>query len=62
MLKPTDVTCPWAILTMAVLQSIGKRKTKVNPYEFDLSESRMTIEPIQAWEPPKPVETLGARQ
>jgi hypothetical protein len=46
MLKPTDVTCPWAIVTMAVLQSVGKRKVKVNPSEFSSSGSRTTIELI----------------
>jgi hypothetical protein len=44
MLKPKDVTCPWAIFMTAALQSASKRKVKVNRSEFDPSGSKTTIE------------------
>ncbi|MCP8313291.1 MAG: hypothetical protein H3Z53_02805 [archaeon] len=50
MLKPKDVTCPWAILAMSIiqkrsiLQKINNRRVKMNLSEFSPSGSKTLIE------------------
>ena len=33
-LKPTDVTCPWAIMMMAIAEKTSHRKVMINPSHY----------------------------
>ena len=44
MLKPKDVTCPWAIFAMSIAQKTSKRKVKISLSEFKSLGSKTPIE------------------
>jgi len=44
MLKPKDVTCPWAIFAMSLAQKTSKRKVKISLSEFNPLGSKTPIE------------------
>lgn len=50
MLKTKDVTCPWAIFAMSVIQKTTKRRVKISLSEFSTLGSRTHIEPMSAEE------------
>jgi hypothetical protein len=44
MLKPKDVTCPWAIFAMSVVQKTSERRVKISLSEFTPLGSKTPIE------------------
>ncbi len=44
MLRPKDVTCPWAIFAMSVVQRTSERKVKISLSEFTPLGSKTQIE------------------
>jgi len=44
MLKPKDVTCPWAIFAMTVAPKTSERKVKISLSEFSPQGSKTPIE------------------
>jgi len=44
MLKPKDVTCPWAIFAMSVVQKTSERRVKISLSEFNPLGSKTPIE------------------
>lgn len=47
MLSPRDVTCPWAIVAMAIAQKTGKRSVRMNLSDFGPTGAKTTIEFLQ---------------
>jgi len=43
MLKPKDVTCPWAIFAMSVVQKTSERRVKISLSEFNPLGSKTPI-------------------
>jgi len=44
MTRPKDVTCPWAIIAMAIVQKSSKRNVRMTLSEFTAKGSETTIE------------------
>lgn len=44
-LKPKDVTCPFALITMSIFEEILKCKVKVADFEYHKNGTKTRIEP-----------------